>query len=111
MLFFLISAVIVTIMLCAIGSALQHVDLSNASINLCLSAIPSVIMLLLDFLLINKDNGQQMIVAHLKEAIMVYVGFGLLIVPLFLHNLIRVCIDTTSGSTDKPAAYRAQNQD
>lgn len=80
MVFFIICAIIVSIMLCTIGAALQHADLSNASVNLCMSGIPSVAILLLDFLLINRV-GFRIEAVHLKQSIMVYVGFGLLVVP------------------------------
>lgn len=89
MLYFIVSAILVTIMLCAIGAALQHTELSNGSINLCFSAFPSVIMLLFDFLLLNK-SGDRIDPSHLKNSLMVYVGFGLLVVPQFLSNLATI---------------------
>jgi len=90
MLFFIVSAILIAIMLCAIGAALQHSELSNGSINLCFSAFPSVIMLIFDFFLLNKA-GDRVDPAHLKSSLMIYVGFGLLVVPQFLSNMITIC--------------------
>ena len=90
MLFFIISAILISIMLCAIGAALQHSELSNGSINLCFSAFPSIVMLLFDFLLLNK-KGERIEKSHFKDALMVYVGFGLLVVPQFISNFATIC--------------------
>lgn len=54
MLFFILSAILISIMLCSIGAALQHSEISNGSINLCFTTFPTVIMLLFDFFLLNK---------------------------------------------------------
>lgn len=89
MLFFVISALLVTIMLCGIGAALQHSELNDASLNLCMSGIPTLAMLLIDFLVINKA-GKRIEASHFKESLMVYIGFGLLVAPQFLSNFSNV---------------------
>lgn len=86
-------------MLCGIGAALQHSKLNNATLNLCMSAIPSLAMLLIDFLAINK-SGHRVEQAHVTESLMVYIGFGLLVAPQFLFNLSNAVCGTASKLND-----------
>lgn len=97
MLFFIISAIIISMMLCIIGAALQHADLSNESINLCMSSVPTLAILLVDFLAINTA-GQRITPGHLGNSLMVYIGFGLLVVPQFFSNIVNVIQDVTEKS-------------
>ena len=93
MLFFIISALIVSLMLCAIGIALEHAKLTTASFNLCLTVVTPLVMLLIDFLMINQA-GQRIEAGHLKNSLMVYFGFWLLVVPQCISNLYKVCTES-----------------
>lgn len=62
-----------------------------------MSSVPVLAILLVDFLAINTA-GQRIQPGHLGSSVMVYIGFGLLVVPQLLSNVINVIQDVTDRS-------------